>query len=93
MPANPEDLSPSEGERLQDKPDRDTTILLEIVAERERQLEKWGPQEHSVDRWLVILMEEVGEACVAAFKGDWVNFRDELIQVAAVAVAIASGIG
>ncbi len=37
-------------------------ILKEIEQERENQILKWGPQNHTPEKWLVILMEEVGEA-------------------------------
>lgn len=38
------------------------SILGEISAERSRQDRKWGPQHHSPEVWMAILMEEVGEA-------------------------------
>jgi len=68
----------------------------EITAERQRQNEKWGEQRHPPLLWLSILGEEYGEACAAANEahfdgyarsGDWSDYRKELIQVAAVAVA------
>lgn len=70
----------------------DLAISL-VEAERKRQFEKWGVQEHNVMTWLAILMEEVGEASQAALhdifggsaKG---TFYIEMIHVAAVAVQI-----
>lgn len=62
-------------------------IFEAIAKERERQAELWGPQTHIPDRWLTILGEEYGEACEGLLKEDEANYRDELIQVAAVAVA------
>lgn len=64
-----------------------------IRAERERQLEKWGKQDHGSYAWMVILMEEVGEAAQAAlhdaFGGNAKGtFLTEIIHVAAVAVQI-----
>lgn len=44
-------------------------ILNEIKAERQRQNQKWGEQNHSVIEWQAILMEEVGEAAKEAV--DW----------------------
>lgn len=35
---------------------------LAIAAERQRQEAKWGPQHHAPVEWLMILLEEVGEA-------------------------------
>lgn len=67
---------------------QETAISL-ILKERQRQDEKFGwPQEHSIDRWLVILGEEFGELCKAALERDSENFFEEVTQVAAVAVAI-----
>ena len=62
-------------------------IFAEIIAERKRQDEKWGANrnlEHSF--WLMILVEEVGEAAMAILKGT-PNLKKELIQIAAVVVA------
>jgi NTP pyrophosphatase (non-canonical NTP hydrolase) len=72
--------------------------LFEVGLERERQDQKWGLQRHSWGKWLGILGEEFGEVCQAInrinFPGDAKetdsdNLYEELIQVAAVAVAIA----
>ena len=61
-----------------------------LAAERERQEEKWGYQQHDDGVWMLILTEEVGEAGKAALEdGDLVN---ELVQVAAVAQAWAEQI-
>lgn len=76
-----------------------TNIVLEeegfkeIQDERERQDLKWGEQNHSPADYLTILMEEVGEASKAALEAkfggkDLKLYRDELVQVAAVAVAM-----
>jgi NTP pyrophosphatase (non-canonical NTP hydrolase) len=63
-------------------------ILQDILAERLRQLRKWGDQSHTDDRWAVIEGEEFGEVCRAIFEGDNIeHLREELVQVAAVAVA------
>ncbi len=68
--------------------------VIELVREeRERQLQKWGVQNHAIPLWLVILFEEVGEAAQACLhdifggkaKG---TFKTEMIHVAAVAVQI-----
>jgi len=68
-------------------------VLRDIDDEREKQLEKWGDQRHDVYTFLSILGEEVGEAHKAAlhthFGGPEAGkLREELIQVAAVAVQI-----
>ncbi|MEK3887473.1 hypothetical protein [Bacillus sp. FSL K6-3431] len=71
-------------------------VLDAVYDERYLQLKKWGLQRHSYGVWLMILMEEVGEVAQAMQKGkkwskdsDQDNLYEELIQVAAVAVAIA----
>ena len=61
-------------------------ILAEVANERVRQDRKWGLQNHVPHKWLVILMEEVGEASQAVLQRDRLKCRQELVQVAAVAV-------
>ena len=74
--------------------------MAEIKEERKRQDKKWGVQDHYPLEWCAILAEEVGEVNKAAFKGHlrvshcsifqtkcFDDYRKELIQVAAVAVA------
>lgn len=68
----------------------------DILEERCKQDTKWGKQRHDLGRWLAILTEEVGEVS-QAMQGTWGwgkptdsrNLYNELIQVAAVASAIA----
>ncbi|WP_291431908.1 hypothetical protein [Deinococcus sp.] len=77
-------------------------VLAQVRRERERQDAKWGAQAHDPATWLMILAEEVGEANQAAFehlhptfdkraairgRRPLSEYREELIQVAAVAVA------
>ena len=68
------------------------SVLRCVYDERLRQQELWGKQNHQPHRWLAILLEEVGEVAKEvndADEGaamDWDAYREELIQVAAVAV-------
>ena len=62
-------------------------IFSDIDNERSNQLEKWGDQRHSSDRWVVILLEELGEASKASLEGQLENWREEIVQIGAVAVA------
>jgi len=63
-------------------------IVGEIVVERARQDVKWGSQRaHPGLLWNAILNEEVGECARALLERDYDGLREELIQVAAVAVA------
>jgi NTP pyrophosphatase (non-canonical NTP hydrolase) len=75
-----------------------TGILAEVITERASQDDQWGEQNHLPSKWMLILMEEVGEASKEVLEayalGDGVGlieplekWRAELIQVAAVAVA------
>ncbi|PAK49995.1 MazG-like family protein [Priestia megaterium] len=69
-----------------------------VLAERISQNEKWGVQRHHMGAWLAILAEEFGEVS-QAMQGplgltsmketDADDLYKELIQVAAVASAIA----
>jgi len=87
-------MTPKEIEQLSG---RIEAALDGVRQERYRQLGKWGDQDHDSHTWLVILMEEVGEAAktILADVPDYEltenidKFREELIQVAAVAVAAA----
>lgn len=62
------------------------SVLEEVRTERLRQDSIFGEQTHSKEKWLTILGEEFGEVCKAAQDG--VGYRAELVQVAAVAVAM-----
>ena len=76
----------------------DERAMLDVLAERERQDAKWGEQNHDPFTWLAILGEEYGECCKEALEmkfanvedpsGYLANFRSELVQTAAVALAI-----
>lgn len=69
-------------------------VLEEVAAERRRQDELWGEQNHSPAEWITILGEEYGEASRGAYE-IWhddaigVNYREELIHTAAVCIAAA----
>lgn len=73
-------------------------ILEDIRAERFRQDEKWGVQDHGSLLWNAILGEEVGEVSKCLLEISWAktpeeaqrlfdHLKEELVQVAAVAVA------
>ncbi|WP_017860442.1 MazG-like family protein [Leptospira interrogans] len=71
-------------------------ILNEILEERKKQDQQWGEQNHVPIEWCAILVEEVGEVSKAALethfkyggKNDYIEYRNELIQVAAVSLAM-----
>ena len=76
-------------------------VLDEVAIERMRQDAKWGQQNHDPFVWNTILLEEVGEAAKEILEGHFVESsfarnkrgyyqtaRTELVQVAAVAVAM-----
>ncbi len=66
-------------------------ILRHVSAERDRQDGKWGGVP-GIDRrddhtYAAVLTEEAGEVCRAWLERNVEELREELIQVAAVAVA------
>jgi NTP pyrophosphatase (non-canonical NTP hydrolase) len=65
--------------------------LLDIADERERQDSKWGGipgiERRDDHTYAAVLGEEFGEACQAWLQRDPAALREELVQVAAVAVA------
>ena len=74
-------------------------VLTEVSYERKRQDTKWGQQNRKPGQYSIVLHEEVGEAakeiCEAEFTDNeharlkhFKNLRTELLQVAAVAVAM-----
>jgi NTP pyrophosphatase (non-canonical NTP hydrolase) len=69
-----------------------TRIYCDIDDERDRQDARFGNQMHSWPIWAAILSEETGEvseACLQAYwqeEGCLAHLREELVQVAAVAV-------
>ena len=75
--------------------------LANIVAERQKQDAKWGQQDHHPVYWTGILAEELGEVAKGSIEldgksagGDSEQFhaimelREEVVQIAAVAVAM-----
>lgn len=69
--------------------------LDSILAERKRQDQKWGEQNHNPYIYLAILVEEVGELAEAILqtqfggpKGGWKNVRKEAAHCAAVGLAV-----
>jgi NTP pyrophosphatase (non-canonical NTP hydrolase) len=83
------------------KPSKTLAILTEVQWERRNQDRRFGEQNHSHLIWLGILAEEFGEVAREAndlhfkyptgspeYKAALRRYREELIQVAAVAVAM-----
>ena len=62
----------------------DDEIFILIADERKRILKKWGVQRHAPGKWVLILMEEIGEACQALLEHRELDAVQELIQAAAV---------
>ena len=63
-------------------------IIGEIIDERKAQDKDWGPVEEGreIETMPQVLMEEVGEVARAILEHDPIQQREELIEVAAVAV-------
>jgi len=68
------------------------SFFEDVFEERRSQLRKWGEQTHTPADWLTILVEEVGEIGHAINEGDLANYRDELVQTAAVCIAMLESI-
>ena len=70
-----------------------STTINDVIEERKRQDDKCGQQNHHPIIWMSILTEEVGEAAKEANDIFFANaqrieqLREELVQVAAVAIA------
>ena len=68
------------------------SVLDEVAVERWNQDQKWGANRTLPHwKWCLILGEEVGEVNTAVLERDPSNYREELIQVAAVAIAAVEG--
>ena len=64
------------------------SVLRLVELERDSQDIKWGsPWSRPEVPWLAILTEEIGEVGTAIQNNDEKNLKNELVQVAAVAVA------
>lgn len=64
-----------------------TPAMRDVIEEREKQDKKWGVQNHDPLFWNAILGEEFGEVSKAILEEDEDGYREELVQVAAVAIA------
>ena len=67
----------------------ESKALVDVLIERGRQKERWLDPRMDDQEWLPILVEEVGETAKAIGEGvtrDGETPRDELVQVAAVAI-------
>jgi hypothetical protein len=70
--------------------------VQDVITERYRQEKKWGEQNHDPFFYLTVLGEEYGESCQAALDAHNAcrdpakleHLRSELVQTAAVALAI-----
>lgn len=74
-------------------------ITKEALQECQRQIEKWGIQDHHPVVWNSILMEEVGEVSkevneytFSVNKEGLKEMREELIQVIAVGISFVDSI-
>lgn len=71
-------------------------IIRDVFAERERQDEQWGTQNHHPAYWLAILGKQVGQMGTAILNREWWTDRDagtaqlrsEVVQMIAVGFAM-----
>lgn len=81
---------------LRNPPTAAMSLALDsVIEERERQDAKWGEQNHDPTVWVTILSEETGELAqevlterVGSAGNGHGDLRSEVVQVAAVAVAM-----
>lgn len=59
----------------------------DVFEERVRQDVKWGEQNHSPEKWMLIIGEEYGETCKEILEGDPKKYRQELVQLTASCLA------
>lgn len=64
-----------------------SAAVRDALKERARQDQKWGEQNHHPYKWLAILGEEFGESSKAVLEDAPEEYREEMVQVAAVALA------
>lgn len=71
--------------------------ISDVLAERARQDQQWGVQNHHPAYWLAIMGKQVGQFGTAVLNREWWEdkdkatlgvMRNEAVQMAAVAVAI-----
>ena len=55
-----------------------------IQVERDNQIELWGHQQHSDEKWMNIIVEELGEAAKAINDDNEEGILEETVQVAAL---------
>ena len=55
-----------------------------IQIERNNQIEKWGEQRHTDEKWLTIILEELGEAAKAVLEENEEGLLEEIVQTAAL---------
>lgn len=67
-------------------------VFEDVRTEISRQNHLWGEQRHLGHKWNSILVEEVGEFAKALLDMDIVHAREEIVQIAAVAMQIAHAI-
>lgn len=58
-----------------------------IQQERINQDVKWGEQNHTPEKWMIIIGEEYGETCKEILEKDDKKYREELVQLTASCLA------
>lgn len=62
------------------------TWVLDVLAERVNQIDKWGVESNASTKWVTILAEELGEVSEAVLQNKD-SLKHELIQLVAAGVA------
>lgn len=65
-------------------------LEAKVLNENQRQLDKWGVQEHTPCEWYTILAEEVGELAQAILQSHFGNIDDSTKNVVTEAIQSAT---
>jgi len=75
---------------------KDNGIIAEVIAERLRQDEKWGGEDHDdrlpLEVWVQLIQDYAGWARVMIGNGSYDKARKRFLQVAAIAIAACASI-
>ena len=76
-----------------DETDRDKLIACEVITELRRAMQKFSKPFNSAHEGYAVLLEEVDEAWAEIKKNDYARAREEMVQVAAMAIRWLHDIG
>lgn len=78
--------------RIEELEEKYNGVYGELKKERDRQDLIWGETNHLPHKWLPILGKKIGEVSTEILNGNKEKYRKELIQTAAVVVAMVESL-